>query len=240
MLKAVFFDAAGTLIDTAEPVGRTYARLAREFGADASEQAVEAAFRHAFGAAPPLAFGPGRDRAELRALERQWWRERVRETFRELGAPVDFDAYFAALFAHFAQPAHWSADPEALGLLLRLKERGFSVGVISNFDARIYGIFDGLGLLNLFDSVTISSEAGYAKPDREVFAAALARHAIEPREALHVGDSHKLDFEGARAAGLAAVLLDRAAPVPTRVSGRSATVSSLASVPDVAQVLAVA
>ena len=76
LITAVFFDAAGTLFEPREPIGRTYARLARDFGLEASEEAVAASFRHAFGAAPGLAFGLGLRPAELRRLEREWWRRR--------------------------------------------------------------------------------------------------------------------------------------------------------------------
>ena len=97
MIRAVFFDAAGTLFEAREPIGRTYARLARDFGLDAPEDAIAASFRGAFGAAPGLAFGLGLRPDELRRLERKWWRDRVRETFAPLGEFPDFDAYFDAL-----------------------------------------------------------------------------------------------------------------------------------------------
>ena len=60
--------------------------------------------------------------------------------------------------------------------------------MISNFDYRVYGILEGLGLTGYFDSMTISSEAGWAKPAPEIFKAALVRHGLAPDEALHVGD----------------------------------------------------
>src|SRR5271154_1054240 len=107
MFTASFFSAAGTLFDSREPIGRTYARLAREFGLDAPEEAVAASFRRAFGAAPGLAFGLGLRSDELQRLERDWWRQRVGDTFAPLGKFPDFDAYFDALFAQFADPGHW-------------------------------------------------------------------------------------------------------------------------------------
>lgn len=207
-LKAVFFDAAGTIFDARQPVGRSYARLAREFGVDADEAAVNAAFRRVFHAAPPLAFGPGHPTDELRRLERGWWRARVAETFAGLGEFTDFDAYFDALFAFFADPANWRADDEAPAILARLKQSGFVLGVISNFDARVYRILDGLGLAGFFDSITISSEAGYAKPSPRLFEAALSKHSLAPDQALHVGDSIVFDVHGAAAAGIRSVLIE--------------------------------
>ena len=237
MIVAAFFDAAGTLFEAREPIGRTYSRLARQFGLDAPEDAVDASFRRAFGAAPGLAFGPGLRQDELRRLERRWWRERVLETFEPLGKFPDFDAYFDALFAYFANPAHWIADLEAAPMLQRLKNDGIKLGVISNFDHRLYRILDGLDLTRYFDSITISSEAGYAKPRREVYDVALASFGISAHDAMHIGDSEHLDFAPAAAMGIAAVLIDREGhPAEPSISGRTAWIRSLASVPEVAQV----
>ncbi len=47
------------------------------------------------------------------------------------------------------------------------------------------------------------------KPNPEIFHRACRRLEVEPAESLHVGDSVSEDLEGARAAGLAALLLDR-------------------------------
>lgn len=233
MLKVVFFDAAGTIFDTRAPVGESYARIAREYGVNADPAQVAAGFRRAFHSAQGLAFGPGHGGPELRAMERRWWREIVAETFAGLGTFTDFDAYFDALFALFGDPANWRADPQAAPALRRLKRDGLELGVISNFDYRLYRILDGVGLGGYFDSITISSEAGYAKPSPKLFEAALARHHAVPREALHVGDVKHLDVEGACAAGIAAALVDRALPERIGVEGRTARISSLDAVIDV-------
>lgn len=221
-IKAVFFDAAGTLFETREPVGQTYARIAREYGVYTNAGAVDAAFRRAFRAASPLAFGPGREAAELRRLEREWWHDLVAQTFDGLGQFSSFNSYFTSLFDFFSDPAHWTADPDAIQVLRTIRERGLVLGVISNFDYRLYRILEGLGLSPWLDSITISSEAGYAKPSPRLFEAALERHRIAPAEALHVGDSEHLDIAGASAAGLAAVLINRGLDSPVWIRGRLA------------------
>lgn len=235
MLRVVFFDAAGTLFDPREPVGESYARIAREFGVAVTGAQVSAAFRRVFHSAAGLAFGPGRTPEDLRQLERQWWHDLVEQVFAGLGRFANFEAYFAALFAFFADPAHWQADPEAIPLLAELKGRGLKLGVISNFDARLYAILEGLGLSPYFDSITISSRAGYAKPATEIFQTALAKNRVQAADALHVGDSESLDVVGAQAAGIAAVLIDREARERCAASGHVARVSALAAVTDALQ-----
>ena len=90
-----------------------------------------------------------------------------------------------------------------------LKKKGFILGVISNFDSRIYDVCADLGIISYFDSFVISSEAGFAKPFPEIFSLALKRNKVYPSEAIHIGDSLQLDFYPARLVGINSVLIDR-------------------------------
>jgi putative hydrolase of the HAD superfamily len=233
MLKAVFFDAAGTLFDARDPVGHTYARIARKHGLTADDVVVSAGFRRAFSSSPGLAFGPGHDADELRRRERQWWYRLVRKSFDQVGEFKDFDGFFAELFGYFGEPASWVPLPQAHSVLQGLKETDLKLGVISNFDYRLYRILDGLELRPFFDTVTISSEAGFAKPSREIFAAALSATRVDCAQALHIGDSEALDVRGAQAAGLRAIHIDVRMPARRTIDGSGMRVSSLAEVIEV-------
>jgi putative hydrolase of the HAD superfamily len=226
MLKTVFFDAAGTLFETRRPVGDFYADVARRFGADVTGKAVSSAFRHAFGSAQALAFGPGRPAAELRRLEREWWRERVAQTFAQLHRFDDFEAYFDALFEFFGDPANWVAYDDVFPVLEQLRGAGLRLGVISNFDFRLYRILRALGLERFFETVTISSEAGYAKPAAQLFEVALAKMGVKADEALHVGDAPHLDVAGASTAGIEAILIRREGGAARSAQASKAVVQS--------------
>ncbi|MEW6296815.1 MAG: HAD-IA family hydrolase, partial [Thermodesulfobacteriota bacterium] len=229
-IRAVFFDAAGTLLTVRGSVGEIYARLAREHGKEVEAAALEAGFRRCFPQAPAMAF-PGAAPEQLPELERQWWRDLVQRVFAALGPFPTFDAYFEALFACFAQPQSWQLYPDAEDTLHRLRRRGLRLGVISNFDSRLFGILEGLGIAHFFDSVVISARAGAAKPDRAIFLQALSALDVRPEEALHVGDSYEADVVGARAAGLVPVFIDRH---PRRhAETHSFTIASLAELPAV-------
>jgi putative hydrolase of the HAD superfamily len=238
MLTTVFFDAAGTLFETRRPVGDFYAAVARDFGADVSGKAISAAFRHSFGNAPGLAFGPGRPPSEVRRLEREWWRQRVAETFAGLHQFDNFEAYFAALFEFFGDPANWVVFDDVFPALDELRAAGLRLGVISNFDSRLYLLLEGLGLAPYFQSVTISSEAGYAKPAAELFRCALAATDTNAAGALHVGDAPHLDVSGANAAEIAAILIRRphegTSAVPLK-SNPVTVISSFAELPPIAR-----
>jgi putative hydrolase of the HAD superfamily len=205
-LRAVSFDAAGTLFHPVAPIGELYARVARRHGIEVDPTALHQRFRAAFHAAPPLAF-PGLEPAALRAREKAWWHAVVHEVFAGI-AIRDFDAYFDDLFAFFASADAWRADPDAAPLLRNLRAWKLRILVVSNFDARVRGVLAALGLAELIDAITISSEAGSAKPDPGIFrtalaaASALGGDALEPGEVLHVGDTAREDLPAARAAGL--------------------------------------
>ncbi len=220
-LRGVSFDAAGTLFHPVRPIGELYATVAARHGIAADAAHLHERFRAAFRAAPPLAFPPMAS-DDLRAREKAWWHGVVRDVFLE--TPVaHFDAYFDALFAFFGSAEPWRADPDALPLLTRLRAAGLRILVVSNFDARVRGVLAALRLAPLIDHVTISSEAGAAKPDPRIFATALAAVGLRPGQVLHVGDTAREDLAAARAAGLEVVLvggdeLAAEAPDATRVT----------------------
>jgi putative hydrolase of the HAD superfamily len=207
-IKAIFFDAAGTLIKPARPVGESYAVFARRHDMEVSAAEIAERFRLCFRAAPPLAF-PGAPAARIEDLERAWWKDLVRHIFESWDPFPGFDDFFAELFAYFAKPEAWNLYPEVAETLSALEGRSVILDVISNFDSRLNGILEGLGVAHRFEHIFISSRAGYAKPAPQIFHAALTQHGLRAADALHVGDSEKSDFRGANDAGLTGVLLER-------------------------------
>jgi putative hydrolase of the HAD superfamily len=226
-IKAIFFDAAGTLIKPARRVGETYAVLAQKYGVEPSAAEITERFRLCFHSAPPLAF-PGTPATRIEDLERAWWKELVRRVFEPWDGVQRFDDYFAELFAYFAQPDAWALYPEVAETLPVLERRGLVLSVISNFDSRLIGILQGLGAAHWFEHIFVSSRVGYAKPDRQIFHTALERHSLEAGDALHVGDSEEKDLLGANRAGLKGVLVERNGAGNSNLSPR---ITSLRSIP---------
>lgn len=225
-IQAVFFDAAGTLMKPNRGVGDSYARFAAQYGLRVSPAELSARFRACFDEAPRLAF-PGAPVAKLDALERAWWKRLVARVF-EPWQPFDrFDEFFDELFAYFAQPEAWALYPDVPETLSALARRGLTLSVISNFDSRLAGILEGLGVASSFEEIFVSSRIGYAKPDAEIFHAALKRHMLPPERALHVGDSERNDLFGANNAGLRGILIDRHAAPAGQGSGHIATLRAL-------------
>jgi putative hydrolase of the HAD superfamily len=123
-----------------------------------------------------------------------------------------------------SEPQTWREMPGARSLLLRLRSLRWATAIVSNFDRRLPGLLEGLGLARLFDTVVLCSDVGAAKPAAAIFHRALERLQVPASRAVVVGDDEALDIEAARAAGLQAIdvgslakldgLLDQLAALP--------------------------
>jgi putative hydrolase of the HAD superfamily len=111
------------------------------------------------------------------------------------------------------------AYPEVPGVLAALRGAGVALVVVSNWDVSLHEALRATGLATLVDGAVASAEVGSAKPDPAIFARALElAGGVPPGHALHAGDSLEADVAGARAAGIAAVLVARdGAPPPPGV-----------------------
>ena len=207
----VFFDAVGTLFGVRGSVGQVYRDIAQNHGVTVDAAVINRAFYDSFKASPPCTF-PGVDVLEVPQLEQQWWSTIAQQTFDRAGVLnqfEDFSSFFSDLYVHFETAKPWSVYPDTVPTLEKLRSLNISLGVLSNFDSRLYKVLRALNLADFFESITISTEAGVAKPDPKIFAIALAKHQCEPANAWHIGDSRQEDYEAAIAAGLRGVLLDR-------------------------------
>jgi putative hydrolase of the HAD superfamily len=202
-IRAVFFDAVGTLLFPAQPVGRSYAEVARRHGSVLPEEQIGERFRVAWARQERLDQLNGWRTNEDR--ERARWRAIVAEAIPDVPA----DLCFADLWIHFSRPDGWTVNPEAPEIFAELAGRGIVLGVASNFDARLIELLDGLpDLAAVRDRCVVSSLIGWRKPARPFFEALTVTAGCEPRAILHVGDHLWNDLEGATQAGLRAVLYD--------------------------------
>lgn len=209
-IRAVTFDIGGTLIEPWPSVGHVYAEVAGRFGHhDLETTALNRQFIDAWKARREFDYS------------KESWRELVGQTFAGLSPEPPGLECFEAMYAAFAEPQSWRMFDDVLAVLHALRQRGFRLGVISNWDERLRPLLDRLQLSACFDAIIISHEAGCTKPAPEIFRQAATALGAPPSSILHVGDSTKEDFEGASAAGYQAVLLDRRAlkPRPGVTSG---------------------
>lgn len=209
--QVIFLDAVGTLFGVRGSVGEVYAELARSFGVEVDAKPLNRAFYESFKAAPPPIF-PDVAPAELPVKEFEWWRDIAINTFRQMGVLdrfADFDEFFDRLYAHFATADPWFVYPDVYPALDRWREMGIALGIVSNFDSRLYTVLNVLDIGDFFSSVTISTEVGAAKPERQIFTKALDKHGCPAGAAWHIGDSYSADYEGANASGIKGIWLKR-------------------------------
>jgi putative hydrolase of the HAD superfamily len=202
-VRAVFFDAVGTLIRPEPPAPVVYAAVGRRFGSrrDAADIAVR--FGEAFRREEAWDRAQGLQTSEAREFQR--WRRIVGAVLDDVS---DLDACFEELFAHFGRPGAWACDAEAGPTLAELAGRGLTLGVASNYDSRLRSVAAGLAALRPASHLVISSEVGWRKPAAGFFRAIEEAVGLPAGAILYVGDSRESDYEGARRAGLRAVLLD--------------------------------
>jgi putative hydrolase of the HAD superfamily len=205
--RALLLDAMGTLIHLRRPLGETYAAAAGRHGIAVEAGAIDRLFPAIYRSAPPLAF-PGIGGEELAEAEVQWWGERIEEVLRAAGGGAAPDALRRELFGEFADPSLWFVHDEVREWIERWYRRGLRMAVVSNFDSRLHGLLEGLGLKPWLEVVVVSSQAGAAKPSPQPYRLALEQLGVPPQQAWHIGDSAE-DVAGARAAGLQPILLRR-------------------------------
>jgi putative hydrolase of the HAD superfamily len=217
--RAVLLDAMGTLLTFEPPAPRLRKELRGRLGVEVGAEAAEAAIRDEI-AYYRAHLHEGRDAASLADLRR-----RAAEAMRPaLGIDGDLtEALLASL--------RFRAYPDAVPALTTLRARGVRTVVVSNWDHSLHERLAETGLAPLIDGAIASAELGHAKPDRAIFEAALELAGVEPRAALHAGDSPREDVEGALAAGLRAVLVARGGPP---VAAAVPVIGSLAELPQYA------
>jgi putative hydrolase of the HAD superfamily len=197
-VTAVTFDVGGTLIEPWPSVGHVYAEVASQWGlTSVTPEALNRGFAAAWQTRRPFDHS------------RAAWQCLVNQTFAAAGAAHPSDACFNALYERFAQASAWRLFDDAQPALEALAARGLRLGIVSNWDERLRPLLATLGLAKYFRAFIVSCEVDHPKPDREIFLRAAAELGCEPAALVHVGDSVEEDVDGARAAGLQAVLIDR-------------------------------
>ena len=205
--KAIFFDAADTLIYLTKTVGHHYALVGEELGLKLDAKKFDDAFFLAWKQMPPRAAIDGPREND----DKDWWRQLVDLIFKEVApstGELDRDNFFEIAYEHFAEAGVWELYPEVVEVLESIRPR-FQLAVVSNFDGRLRVILERLGISKFFSHVFVSSEIGADKPDPEIFRHALRFIDLKPDQVMHVGDDAVRDWQAASAAGLSIFQLDR-------------------------------
>lgn len=216
-VRAVAFDAVGTLIFPTPGAATVYAEVAARHGLAVNPAEISPKLWQQFRLEEDIDRAAGWVTSERREEDR--WRNIVLAAL-----PGATDELFRELYSHFARPTSWSVPPDAAERLASLRSRGFLTGMASNYDSRLSAVVNGTpALAPVRDRLVISSLVGVRKPGPAFFSnGVVPAMGVPAGEILFVGDDPENDYLGATAAGMRAVLLDPEGKSPTvrdRVAG---------------------
>ncbi len=203
--RACLIDALGTMVRLVPPWERIDPAVVEGLDPAVVRDAFRAEMRHYAANADR-----GRDADSLAALRS----ECAALLSAELGRSIDVPTMMAAI--------RFEAYPDAAPALRSWRERGLRIFCVSNWDYELGEVLERIGLADLLDGVVTSAGAGVRKPDPAIFEVALRAAGCTAAEAIHIGDSDE-DVEGARAAGIDVLRIDR-----DGASGGAGDVTSLA------------
>ena len=232
-LRAVLFDFDGTLGYYLPSHLELYVEAAEEQGVAVTLGALRSAidagwapWETAYGVDHSAHSGSEEGFAEVRALLHLG-------RFAAAGVEADpavMQSIADRLVVLEADPRHLALFQDTVPALERVRAAGLRAYIVSNHIWRLPEAVEALGLWSpggggLVEDVLTSARVGYRKPHPEIFRAAAAMAGEDPSTLLYVGDNVAHDVEGARAAGMRAVLIDRA--------GKSADASAIRSLMEV-------
>jgi putative hydrolase of the HAD superfamily len=225
-IRAVSFDAGLTLLHPEPPVESVYREAFARHGVDVTEDDVHRAV-HATWDLVNARAAAGEERWGGADGERGFWRRFVANVYAGCGGGEMPELLLAELVAYFSEDAHWAVYPDVVPTIEELKARRLTLVVVSNWDSSLPALLHRLELASHFDALVVSAEVGHSKPSGRIFEEALRLVSLPADAVLHVGDSLRDDYDGARAAGLPALLLDRRGRAPEGVDA----IRSLAEIP---------
>lgn len=205
----IFFDIGGTLLEIYRPMAEVMQDYLLRAGHVVPVDPIKAAVKQVVSTLPTR--HPSYVNLDH---NRGWWMTLYEETLRL--ATHDQNISTKTLFQ--VREAIWEQHrrgdnlrlyADAKGLLEILQERGFHLGVISNWDDTLPPILDRFGMLSYFEVIVVSMDHGHEKPARTIFEQALQQAGTLPENCAHVGDDWMCDIVGAAQLGIQPVWVER-------------------------------
>jgi putative hydrolase of the HAD superfamily len=206
-IRAILFDAGGTLIYPARPVGETYAKFAKKHGFKLAAETTTTAFRAAMKSGSPRKPGGVPNNGD----DRVWWKEVVKNSLsgHAFAESPRFEEFFEEVYLYYAEPEAWGVYPEVVEVLETIRDFPVDLAVLSNWDARLHSVLDGHGLGEYFSRRFISAELGWEKPDAAIYRHVGESLRLPAGSLLSVGDDRANDVDAPKKAGWRAVHIDR-------------------------------
>ncbi len=228
--RAVFFDAGETLVHPAPSFAELFARtVTREGHPRTTEQIVDG-------------LSMVSDEFTRAAVEEELWTThpdrsrrfwiRVYERFLAALEITNANGLTDTLYTVFTAIENYDAFEDVRPTLEHLRDQGYRLGVISNFEPWLEALLARLALDELLPLRVISGIEGVEKPDPAIFRLAIERSGLAPEEMVYVGDIPDFDIVPTAALGMFPVLIDRRERHPSHEGARVTDLRDLPGVLD--------
>ncbi|MDE0012192.1 MAG: HAD-IA family hydrolase [Candidatus Poribacteria bacterium] len=229
MIKAVFLDFYKTLYFHRWTLEENLRRIAARYRVEINWERFETAQESLF--ADTAVFDPA-TYSLMESLITTIKREC--EFIRELGIQEHAEqiAWELLQSGHFLFAANsGTLYSDVVPTLQHLRDAGFKLAVVSNWESPLDPLTERLGIADYFDAVVASHDVRVRseKPDPHIFNYALAAVGTSTEEVVHVGDTYEADIVGAQNVGIRPILLDRD---NTQAGRWGETIQSLAELPE--------
>lgn len=222
----ISLDVGGTLLDLAEPEV-AYAEILERHGYPSTQEDIRSWIRTSQVESGGEGISLTSDFTISGELERTRRNELISIFLREAGVKKNLEDCREEIWQSWLREPVFRLFPETISVLAQLKEQGFVLGVISNWEPRLSQLCENLGIATYFDFFVVSEVEGYAKPSVRFFERALEKAGVDPREVIHVGDELKKDIEPAEKVGMRTVLIQRDSSLRSDHSPRISTLRAL-------------
>ena len=209
MVKAVFFDFYNTLCTWGQPLIVRLQKIADRYGFE-----IDAA-RYAAARENLYAEASGSDPTTHSLPETM---QEIIESYYEFVKVLGVQKHAEQVTWELLQSEHSLFAANAATLyddtvptLQHLRDAGFKLAIVSNWDTPLDPLTERLGIAHYFDAIVASHDARVlsAKPDPHIFNYTLAAIGVSAAEAVHVGDTYEADIIGAQSVGIRPILIDR-------------------------------
>ncbi len=208
MAKAVFFDFFNTLAGYDPSREDIYEQICRGMGITIKAKDIYNTLVHAdmFMRDEELILPIEKRTADQ---QRAFYTQYLNMAFS--GSNIEVDSSTALKIFAELKKLQWNflVFKDVMPTLKDLKSRGLVLGLISNTGKDMSQTYEKLKLDKYIDSFTNSLEAGYDKPQREIFLLAMEKCGVTPQESIFVGDQYEIDIVGARNSNMLPLLIDR-------------------------------
>ena len=229
MIKAVFFDFYQTLGVWGQSLRPRLQKITDRYGCEIAWERYDTARGNLY------ADASGSDPVTHDLLETM---QQIIESYRDFLAALGVRDYLDQMTWELLQSEHSLFAANAAKLyddtvptLQHLRDEGFKLAIVSNWDTPLDPLTERLGIADYFDTITSSHDERVrsAKPDPHIFNYTLAAVGVSAEEAVHVGDTYEADIVGAQNAGIRPILIDRD---NTQVGRWHETIQRLSELPD--------